>query len=140
MAGSREHIFRLCLAPELRLGIIKLSAKKEISETYAALWLLNKALHQEQLISHQTYEILGQKYSCPLVPPTQQPKLTDLEMKEQQKLDEKRRWFEACYIDFFKDHRKLSSGKTWHEDVLAEAEKYKYKLPIAAKILALRSS
>ena len=59
--------------------------------------------------------------------------------KEQQKLEEKRRWFELVKADFFVEYRPLASGKSWRGYVLAEAEKYKEKLPVAAEVLGLGS-
>ena len=135
MSKSREHIVPLCLAPELRMGLIRFQANKELGETYAALLLLTKALYQEQVISREDYERFTQRYSCKLVPPSAPRKLTSAEMAEQQKLEEKRRWFEMAKAEWNKDHRPVSSGKPWREDVLAEAEKYKDKLSIAAEIL-----
>jgi hypothetical protein len=139
VSKSREHIVPLCLAPELRMGLIRFQANKELGETYAALLLLTKALYQEQVISREDYERFTQRYSCKLVPPPVPRKLTSAEMAEQQKLEEKRRWFEMAKAEFHKDHRRLSSGRTWREDILAEAEKYKEKLPVAAEILAMGS-
>lgn len=140
MSKSRGHIIPLCLAPEIRMGLIRVCAKKEVSETYALLFLITKALYQEQAISREEYERFSQRYANKLVPPAPLPKLTSAEFAEQQKLEEKRRWFEMVKAEWRKDHCRLSSGKTWREDVLAEAEKYKDKLPIAVEILNLYGS
>jgi hypothetical protein len=139
MGRSREHVYSVCLAPELRVGLIKVQAEKELGESYALLLLITKALYQEHKISREVYELYTQRYSCKLVPPIQPLKLTASELKEQQKLEEKRRWFTSVKTEFFMDHRPLASGRSWREDVLGEAEKYKDKLPEAAEVLELRS-
>ena len=113
---------------------IKFQAKNEVGEVYAGLWLLTKALYQEKLISREIYERFTKRYSAKLVREPEPRKLSSSELKEQQKLDEKRRWFEMAKNEFFMDHRPLISGKSWREDVLAEAEKYKDELPIAAEV------
>ena len=140
MGRSRDHIVQLCLAPEIRMALIHFQSKKGLSEKYASLFLLTKSLYQEQLLSREDYERFSKRYSDKLVPEAEPTRLTSSELKEQQKLEEKRRWFEGVKADFHKDHRPLASGKSWREDVLAEAEKYKDILPIATEILLLGSS
>ena len=141
MSKSRDHIIPLCLAPELRMALIKVCAKREISETYALLSLITKALYQEQAISREDYERFSQRYASKLVPPAPPRKLTATELAEQQKLDEKRRWFESVKAEWHNDHIPSSvTGKPWREVVLSEAEKYKDKLQIAAEILRLHRS
>ncbi len=140
MGRSTDHIVPLCLAPELRMAVIHFQSKMGLSEKYAALFLLTKALYQEQLLSREEYERFTKRYSNKLVREAEPAKLTASELREQQKLEEKRRWFERVKAEFFKDHRPLTSGKSWREDVLAEAQKYKNQLPVAAEILRLGSS
>jgi hypothetical protein len=139
MSKNREHIVRLCLAPELRVGLIKFQAEKEVSDSYGLLQLITKGLYQEKKISREVYEVFMQRYSRKLVTSVSEPKLTGSELKSQQKLEELRRWFESVKAEFFKDHRPLASGKSWCEYVLGEAEKYKDTLPIAAEVLELGS-
>jgi len=139
MGRNTEHIVRLCLAPELRVALIKFQAEKEVGDSYALLQLITKGLYQEKKINREVYEVLMQRYSRKLVPPICEPKLTGLELQEQQKLEELRRWFESVKAEFFTDHRPLASGKSWRDYVLSEAEKYKDKLSIAAEVFALGS-
>ncbi len=121
------------------MGLIKYQAQKELGESYAALLLLTKALYQEELISREDYEVFSSRYGNKLTAKSAPHKTTALPLAEQQKLDEKQRWFEMVKDQFYQDHRPLASGKSWREDVLAEAEKYKDKLPIAVEILTLRA-
>ena len=135
MSKSREHIYRVCLAPELRVGLIKFQAEKELGEVYALLLLITKALYLEQKISREAYEFFSRRYSRKLVMPTKEDINGNVE--EQQKLQETRRWFVGVKAEFFKDHRPLASGKSWRDYVLGEAEKYKDLLPEAVEVLKL---
>lgn len=139
MGRAREHIVQVCLAPELRIALIKFQAEKEVGDAYALLQLITKALYQEKKINREVYEFFMQRYSRKLPPSIPVAKLTESELKEQQKLEELQRWFESVKVEFFKDHRPLASGKSWRQYVLSEAEKYKDKLPIAAEVLELGS-
>jgi hypothetical protein len=137
VAKNREHVVHLCLAPELRVGLIKLQAEMEVGDSYALLFLLTKALYQERKINREVYELYTRRYSRKLVPSIEERKLTPSELLEQQKLEEKRCWFEGVKADFFRDHRPLASGKSWREFVLGEAEKYKDILPVASEVLKM---
>ena len=101
---------------------------------------MTKGLYQDRFVSREDCERFTQRYSCKLVPEHEPRKLTSSELSQQQKLEEKRRWFEMVKTEFFKDYRPLASGKSWREEVLGEAEKYKDELPIAAEILRLGAS
>jgi hypothetical protein len=128
---------QVCLAPELRVALLKFQAENELGDSFALLLLITKALYQEKKISREVYEFFIQRYSRKLPSSMPEARLTGLELKERQKLEETQRWFESVKAEFFKDHRPLASGKLWREYVLSEAEKYKDKLPVAAEILSL---
>lgn len=139
MGGFREHIACVCLAPELRVGLLKFQADKELGDSFALLLLVTKGLYQEGKISREVYEFYFQRYSCKLVERAREPILSGVELKERQELEERRRWFVMVKAEFFRDHRALASGKSWRDFVLGEAEKYKDKLPVAAEVLGLGS-
>ena len=139
MGKQREHVVCVCLAPELRVALLKFQAEKEVGDCYALLQLITRGFYQDKKISREVYEFFMERYSRKLPPSIPEHKLTGPELREQQKLEEKRRWFVMAKDQFFLDHRPLTSGKTWREYVLDEAEKYKDKLPVAVEILNLGS-
>ena len=63
MGKPREHAVFVCLAPELRAGLVKYRAEKELGDSFALLLLITKALFQEQKISREVYEFFVQRYS-----------------------------------------------------------------------------
>jgi hypothetical protein len=72
-------------------------------------------LYQEKKLEREHYERFTQRYSSKLVQEPEPAKLTYSQLREQEKLEEERRWFETIKTEFSKDHRPVASGKTWRE-------------------------
>jgi hypothetical protein len=146
---GNEHGCLFYLDEELLLGFIKFQARKELGKSKAGLYLINEALHQSGDISQDCYERHKSRYSQKLGASIQQeltPKLTMEQRQQNQRIEEKIRWFELVKADWYSDHKPALSGKSWREDVAEQAALLKDRLPknskgsnVAFEVLALWS-
>ena len=130
---SQHHIVRLCLAPEIRSAVIKFMAKNDLDKEFAAQLLLVKALYQDKLISKEVYEVYSMRYSRKLVPDEPLRPLTLLDQQEQQRLEEKTRYFKAILSSEWQVHESAE----WRRKVLMQADEWKGKIPVAKLVLDL---
>lgn len=133
---TQEHISKVCLPPELYLAVAKLQVEKEISKSAALLLLITKGAYQfnvkqEPLIDEATYEKLTLRYSRKLIPEIEPPKLSIEQLQEKQHIDERSRYF-SMVLDQWRIH-----GVEWRKKKLAEAEKWKDRIPAAKLVLDL---
>lgn len=131
LPNTKQHIIRLCLAPELRSALIKYMAKHDLDKEYAALHLLVKALYTEQLISKEVYEVFSYRYSRRLVRNDLERLMTQEQLRAKQELEHKAKLF-SMVLDQWHLH-----GEEWRRKWIAEAEKWKDKVPNAQLILDL---
>lgn len=131
--NNQEHVLKLCLPPEIQLGIIKYQAKHELGRPYAGLSLLVKSLHSEGLLDKETYDVLMMRYSRKLVKDQEPQKLSLKELQEKQQLNEKTRYFQAILASEWQLHESLE----WRRKVLASAQEWKDQIPAAKMVLDL---
>jgi hypothetical protein len=127
---ANDHIIKICLAPELRSAVIKYMAKHDLDKQFAILHLLTKALHAEQLISREVYEVYSYRYSRKLVSDIEHV-MTQEQLKEKQLIEQKARTF-SMVLDQWHIH-----GEEWRRKWVLEAEKWKDKIPNAKLVLDL---
>jgi hypothetical protein len=108
-------------------------AKNDLDKEYAAQILLLKSLRSEGFISKEVYEKYVYRYSRPVTPGPEPKKLTLADLKQQQKIEEETRYFEAILKGEWAKHE----GLEWRHKVLAKAEKYKDQIPQAQSVLDL---
>jgi hypothetical protein len=132
-----DHTVPLHLAPELRSGLIKYMEKHDLDKQFAALCLLTKSLRSEGLLSEEAYNFYMARYSktvSSMSPMNQQTKpLTLDELKVQQKLDEKTRYFQAILKGEWTTH----PSPEWRKKVLVIADEWKDRVPQARLVLDL---
>jgi hypothetical protein len=128
-----EHSIILHLAPELRSGLIKYCAKKDLDKQYAALHLLLKAMRSENLIDEGVYQKYLSRYSKTVSSmATQEIKPQTLEqLNANQKFNEMSRYFEAILKDQWEMHQAVD----WRAKVLEKAEIWQNQIPAAKEIL-----
>lgn len=114
MPSSKEHVIRVCLPPSLRVGLLNFQAKNELGECYAALYLLNKALYQEKLISLEVFERYKFRYSRKLVEEIQD-KPSYEEIQASKAIKDKERQF-SMVLDQWALH-----GQDWRNKWIQEA-------------------
>lgn len=131
---TKPHIIRLCLAPELRSALIKYMAKHDLDKEYAALHLLVKALYGEQLISREVYEVFSFRYSRRLVRNDLERLMTQEQLRVKQELEHKAKLF-SMVLDQWHLH-----GEDWRRKWIAEAEKWRDRVPSAQLVLDLGKS
>ncbi|MGF3573538.1 MAG: hypothetical protein ACQXXG_09000 [Candidatus Bathyarchaeia archaeon] len=130
--SEQPHVVKICLAPELRSALIKYMAKHDLDKQYAVLHLLTKALHAEQLISREVYEVYSYRYSRKLVNDRSIEKMmTQEQIKEKQLIEEKTRIF-SMVLDQWHIH-----NEEWRRKWVTEAEKWIDKIPNAKLVLDL---
>jgi len=128
---SQDHIFKLCLPPELYLGVIKFQAEKEIGRPFAGLLLLTKAAYQEHLISQDVYETLTYRYSRKLVTEDSiQSKKSLGQLQEDQKIKNKNQQFGNVLSQWH-----LHPDQKWRQAWLEQAEEWKTRCPNARILL-----
>jgi hypothetical protein len=132
---------RLFLASELRMAHIKLMAKWGLDAEYVALRCLTENYYQNGVLSREERDFYVDRYSKPPTPsmPIQPHKVSFEEVKANQLLEEKKRYFEAVKSQWTLDHRPLASGKSWRQDVLEQAEQWADRLAVAAEVMRLGS-
>ncbi|MCX8151388.1 MAG: hypothetical protein N3D85_07830 [Candidatus Bathyarchaeota archaeon] len=128
---DNDHIIKICVAPELRSALIKYMAKHDLDKQFAVLHLLTKALHSEQLISKEVYEVYSFRYSRKLVSNSIERMMTQEQLKEKQLIEEKTRIF-SMVLDQWHLH-----GEDWRNKWIKQAEEWKDKVPNAKLILDL---
>lgn len=133
-----DHTVPLHLAPELRSGLIKYMEKHDLDKQYAALCLLTKSLRSEGFLTQEAYDFYMARYSktvssmSPMAQQQSKPMTLD-ELKIQQKLDEKTRYFQAILKGEWAAH----PSQEWRKKVLAIAKEWELKIPQAAMVLDL---
>lgn len=135
-----DHTVPLHLAPELRSGLIKYMEKHDLDKQFAALCLLTKSLHSEGFLSKEAYDFYLARYSktvssmSPMMQQQSKPLTLD-ELKIQQKIEEKTRYFQAILKGEWQAH----PSPEWRKKVIVIAEEWKDRVPQARYVLDLGS-
>jgi hypothetical protein len=132
---TNTHSVRLDLAGELRSALIKYMGKHDLDKEFAALCLLLKSMRSENLISEEVYNFYFSRYNKPVSANTLIPAkpFTLDDLKAQQKLDEKTRYFQAILAGEWAIHQ----SPEWRRKTLAVAEEWKNRVPQAKLVLDL---
>lgn len=122
----------LCLSRELYIGFVRLQADRELGRAYAGLLPFTEGLFRLGYISKEVYEKHIEKYSQPLC--EESPVLTPEQQEEKKLLERKDRQFKGQL-----DQWAIHSDPEWRKKVLADAEKWKEKVPSAKQLCELKS-
>lgn len=118
-----EHGILLYLDRDLYRAFIKLQADRNLGRSYAGLVALVTGFYRLGYISKEVYEERLKKYNEPLE--ASKP-LTMAELKERQLLEQKDLQFKGMLAQW-----DMHPSKDWRQKAVAQAEKYRDKLPSA---------
>ena len=138
--GRRLNVHPVMFTAELEMALVGLQAKLQIGKSPAVLYLVVEGAFRLGYLSREDYDLLIKRYSRKLVDVTKEkrarrenrnvPVLTLEKQKEQQLLEQKDRLFKGR-LDQWDQH----PSPEWRKKALADAEKWKEKLPSARALL-----
>jgi hypothetical protein len=131
LLSFKEHGLPLYLSPPLYLGLIKLQADKGLGKSYAGLLAFVEGLHKLGYLSDSDYEVHVKRYSRGLAEQENQP--LPLERLNAKKELEKKAKIFSMVLDQWAEHPDIK----WRQKWIAEAEKWKNKIPTAKLVLDL---
>lgn len=132
-----EFKIPICPPPEIRSALLQYGAKHDITQMYAIQQCILKTLRNENLITQEIYEYYLPRFSRTISSMSERPKpvLNAEQQREQQRLDEKTRYFQAILTSEWAAHE----SPEWRRKTLLQAEQWQTQIP-EAKLLIERFS
>jgi len=138
--GHRLNVHSVMFTAELEIALVKLQAELEIGKAPAVLYMVVEGAFRLGKLSEEDHDLHIKRYSRKLVDVTKEkralrenrnvPVMTLEKQKEQQLLDQKGRQFQGM-LEQWDQH----PSPQWRKKALADAEKWKEKLPSARALL-----